>query len=127
MADEYDLGILFVHGIGAQQRGDTLLQFGEPLIQSVRQWLDPKAVVLSGTDIAPGSSEDPAHTCATVSAHDEHRRIFVAESWWAETFHPPHWWPMAAWLVYAVPFVVFRAFDHRVGLIKTHERLDRRD
>jgi hypothetical protein len=122
--DEYDLGILFVHGIGAQQRGDTLLQFGEPLIQSVEQWLGPKAVALRGTDIAPSTSERPAHTYATVTTHDAERRLVAAESWWAETFHPPHWWPMAAWLVYAVPFVVFRAFDHRVGMVRTNERMD---
>jgi pimeloyl-ACP methyl ester carboxylesterase len=122
--DEYDLGILFVHGIGAQQRGDTLLQFGEPLMQSVQQWLGRDALVLSGTDIAPSTSERPAHTYATVTTHDAERRIFAAESWWAETFHPPHWWPMAAWLIFATPFVVFRAFDHRVGMVTTNQRLD---
>src|SRR5690349_10866978 len=34
---------------------------------------------------------------------------------------------MAAWLVSAVPFVVFRAFDHRVGMVATNKGIDRRE
>lgn len=127
MPEPYDVGILFVHGIGAQQRGDTLLEFGEPLVQSMSDWLGENAVALHGTDIAAGAAGVPAHTYATVIAHEAERRLVVAESWWAETFHPPRYWPMAAWLVSAVPFVVFRAFDHRVGMVTTNERIDKHD
>ena len=43
-----DLGILLVHGIGDQREGETLLAFGEPIIdylrriitRSQRRWLD---------------------------------------------------------------------------------------
>ena len=34
------LGVLFVHGIGEQQEGDTLIAFGEPLIAWLRQWVE---------------------------------------------------------------------------------------
>ena len=30
-ASPADVGILFIHGIGSQQRGETLLKFGEPI------------------------------------------------------------------------------------------------
>src|ERR1700750_3160281 len=33
-----DLGILFVHGIGQQRRGETLVEFGEPLAEWLRRW-----------------------------------------------------------------------------------------
>jgi hypothetical protein len=36
-----DVGVLFVHGIGEQRPGETLLQFGEPLrryIEQLLQW-----------------------------------------------------------------------------------------
>src|SRR5262245_4350075 len=32
------LGVLFVHGIGAQRRGETLAQFGEPLFRWLDEW-----------------------------------------------------------------------------------------
>jgi len=34
-----DLGVLFVHGIGEQRRGETLTQFGEPLLAWIDTWL----------------------------------------------------------------------------------------
>jgi hypothetical protein len=37
---EHDLGILFIHGIGQHSRGDTLVRFGEPLLDCVRRWVD---------------------------------------------------------------------------------------
>jgi hypothetical protein len=122
--DRYDLGLLFVHGIGAQQRGDTLLQFGEPLMDSLTDWLGADGVVVHSTDLLAPAPDEPAHTCATVTAHGEHRTVVAAESWWAETFHPPRYWPLAIWLVWATPFVVYRLTDHRVGLVKTNNRID---
>ncbi len=37
--EQPDLGILFVHGIGEQTRGETLLSGGEPLYHFVKAWL----------------------------------------------------------------------------------------
>jgi hypothetical protein len=36
---QHDLGVLFVHGIGEQERGSTLVQFGEPVYRWLDQWL----------------------------------------------------------------------------------------
>ena len=33
------LGVLFVHGIGEQREGDTLIAFGEPLVAWMREWI----------------------------------------------------------------------------------------
>jgi hypothetical protein len=33
------VGILFVHGIGHQRKGETLLRFGEPLFDWLKRWL----------------------------------------------------------------------------------------
>ena len=35
------LGVLFVHGIGTQPRGDTLVRFGEPVVAWLSRWLMP--------------------------------------------------------------------------------------
>lgn len=125
MADEYDLAILLVHGIGAQKRGDTLLSFGEPLGDSVRRWLeDEHAIELEGTYLLDTRGDDPAHASVTISHDGETKRLLVAESCWADTFPVPGWWPLAGWLGWCLPFVVFRATDHRLSLITTHNRID---
>ena len=36
---EFDLGILFVHGIGDQRRGGTLVAFVDPLYRCLHRWL----------------------------------------------------------------------------------------
>ena len=35
-----DLGVLFVHGIGEQQQGSTLVAFGEPIYRWLDRWFD---------------------------------------------------------------------------------------
>lgn len=37
--ERYELGILFVHGIGEQLRGQTLTSMGEPFAEWLRRWL----------------------------------------------------------------------------------------
>lgn len=36
---KHQLGILFVHGIGEQRRGQVLTSFGDPLIRTLGAWL----------------------------------------------------------------------------------------
>jgi hypothetical protein len=35
-----DIGVLFVHGVGSQRRGQTVVDWTEPLIEWIEQWLD---------------------------------------------------------------------------------------
>ena len=37
-APRYDLGVLLVHGIGVQRRGETLADFGGPILQWLQVW-----------------------------------------------------------------------------------------
>jgi hypothetical protein len=39
-AQRYDLGIVLVHGIGNHRQGETLMQFGEPILECVHRRLD---------------------------------------------------------------------------------------
>ncbi|MDQ2942901.1 MAG: hypothetical protein M3R21_04425, partial [Candidatus Dormibacteraeota bacterium] len=99
------LGILFVHGIGDQPQGDTLVSFGEPLYQWVRDWLEgaqeagclTKATVeIVDAQVRPSSSEEEAPASARVvlttidtNGHPETAEWRLAESWWAATLLPP--------------------------------------
>ena len=124
MPQASDLGILFVHGIGSQRRGDTLLEFGEPLGDSLTDWFGPGTVEWCGTELLAQTSGEPASSRITINRGGQRKRLLVAESTWADTFSPPGWWALAKWLWWAVPFVVLRATDHRLGLIRTNERID---
>lgn len=63
-----DLGILLVHGIGEQPKGDTLVRFGEPIIEWVKRWIGENGTV----DLDRATIQDdektgqPAHFVASV-------------------------------------------------------------
>ena len=124
MGEPYDLGVLVVHGIGGQRRGDTLRSVGGSLVESLRDWLGEDAVVLRDITPLPGRVGEPAHGTVWIQRDGHVKRVLIAESWWAETFRPPGWWEFAGWLVWGVPFVVFRASDHGISVIDTNEKLD---
>jgi hypothetical protein len=79
-----DLGVLFVHGIGQQAWGDTLVRFGDPLLTWIghwcvgasaaawthlhrKEWFVPErvladlCVVAKGTSVQEGATSGPAH------------------------------------------------------------------
>jgi transposase-like protein len=72
---KYDLGVLFVHGIGEQQQYSTLARFGGALQRWLRQWQDgrrgdrpesdrvapPPSVDVRVVDAHPGDPKVPAH------------------------------------------------------------------
>ena len=119
-----DLGVLFVHGIGEQLQGETLVQFADPLSTWVVRWLsrgalaepgigqtdDDGHVVVSGTRIAPDDGA-PARTAMVVNAPPGEQLggrtdWLLAESWWAETFHPPKTTTVILWLFVVLPYLL---------------------
>jgi hypothetical protein len=114
-----DIGVLFVHGIGQQRRGDTLRDFGDPLVDAVGRWLGPSTVTRHPCAMDPG---DPRHAEFTIDDGARTMRVLVAEAWWADSFRRPRYRPLLWWLVSAAPFVVQRAFDGAIR--RTNTRID---
>ncbi|HEX9824359.1 MAG TPA: hypothetical protein VGB51_08210 [Actinomycetota bacterium] len=124
-----DLGVLFVHGIGSQKAGQTLLQFGEPLFRWLFRWLgdgtDPggddsnRSVRLTGTELEPGGG--PASCTVTIEAppgptgEPDTQRWLLAESWWAEAFTPPPFTKLAFWLMTYTPWL---ALDFMARIVR---------
>lgn len=54
----YDIGVLFVHGIGEQNRGESLVACGEPMSSWIQDWIDGLHERWLATGITRGDVED---------------------------------------------------------------------
>lgn len=102
MFREDALGVLLVHGIGEQPKGDTLLRFGEPIIQWIERWL--RAEKGQGLQIERRVLTKEAQSAQRCFAKiypkgDRTRPILFAESWWASEVRPPPFFDLAWWLL----------------------------
>ena len=116
--DQYDIGILFVHGMGQQTRGDTLVRCGEPLIKWVNEWTwteDAVEVVSAFLNPVPEDPTAPPH--ATLKGRlpndqgaNQEVSWLLAESWWADTFAVPSFSNLAHWGFTALPWIIISHF-----------------
>lgn len=117
----YDLGILLVHGIGEQARGDTLTSQGDPVVNWLRGLVtkggrhkDAKVDVLesvvrhASTDAIPGAHAviriTPSAADSAEPAKDRAHWV-VAEAWWAEAFRQASFGELIGWAIFIGPFV----------------------
>jgi len=104
--------VLFVHGIGEQPRGDTLLAFGEPLIRCIRAWVDGRkigkaAVIESKLSASQSGSQEPSHAVLEITVGQSSPQTWLlAESWWADEFHRPPFMKLAGWLLAIGPWAL---------------------
>jgi hypothetical protein len=120
----YPLGVLFVHGIGSQKRGQTLRAFGGPLHAWLEEWLagscgpaDHSSVTLTGTVLHSREAE-PAHTVihperTLADGRRTESTWLLAESWWAEEFPTPSFQALAIWSLAVGPWIAQRYFNLR--------------
>jgi hypothetical protein len=129
------LGVLFVHGIGEQRQGDTLVRYGDSLACWLTRWLskgtevDPgsaAAVSVLEADLEPGGSSSAQATITIGDPVD--RRWLLAESWWAETFRAPKTRPLLMWLLTILPYMLLEQFFaplSRAAYLRTHPNAKR--
>lgn len=109
----FGLGVLFVHGVGEQQQGDTLTEMGDALIQWMKRWVErPPPGQVTGSEgeirILSASLREPGDDLVSFSnlaleiavPQGDGRQTtnwLVGESWWADVFRPPSFAEFAAW------------------------------
>ncbi|MCA1705019.1 MAG: hypothetical protein LC808_17860, partial [Actinobacteria bacterium] len=98
------VGVLFVHGIGEQRRGDALTAGAEPLLAWVDSWAkgrparegsaiidndrEPAATVVNAhLQNDPEDAAAPAYAQVLIADGDWDTEWLLAESCWAEEFH----------------------------------------
>ena len=110
--------MLFVHGIGQQHRGDTLLAAGESLHEWLARWFTEGKVarghvhggLLALDEAAPGA---PAHVYTEMTQDDAGSDWWLAESRWAESFPPPGFADLAVWGFQVMPWTLASHFGTR--------------
>lgn len=115
------LGILFVHGLGDNKRGDSLLQAGEPLFRWLHSWMNSdqrdacERVHLDNTRLSttiPGEVNAPAyselHFTTSEDPAEPDSRWVLAESWWAPTFPQATYSDFAIWGLGILPWLITR-------------------
>jgi hypothetical protein len=125
--DRFSLGILFVHGIGTQRKGETLTNFGGGLYKWIDsatdrgEWRPCERVTLDDARlVAPEDPPAPAHASLTlhpVGVAQTPVRWLLAESWWAEAFAAPSFTDLASWGVNIVPWTLGSHFGAHVRAI----------
>jgi hypothetical protein len=103
--DPAKTGIVFVHGIGSQMPGETLLQWSAPIIQVLTAWrvnsgatdvpIDP--VARAEVNFGDGLSAIELRIPPAAGSSDG-RRWILTEAWWASHVAPPSLGTMTSWL-----------------------------
>jgi hypothetical protein len=112
------VGVIFVHGIGSQKPGETLLQWSSPLIEAITAWRGwaPGSGGRTFPDATPGDPSDPVIDAAidlqsslptitlgipATTLGDERfpaTEWVMTEAWWASKVSPPGLSTMTSWL-----------------------------
>ncbi|WP_411726116.1 hypothetical protein [Methyloglobulus sp.] len=121
----FDLGILYVHGIGTQKKGETLLAFGEPMIYWLNQWFSGETLEKDSPVInfetASLEGDRPAHvglTLKAVKADETNIRFLLAECWWANEVQVPRFSDMIVWLFKIAPSLTIMHFWDKLNSTK---------
>ncbi|MEX0629456.1 MAG: hypothetical protein WEE67_03350 [Chloroflexota bacterium] len=113
---KYNLGILLVHGIGEQMRGDTLTEEGDYIFRWLRRRVEsPGGPGGAGVDVLDVAlrqvSSDGIPTAHAVvritppTGTGAPAHWIVAESSWADVFRPATYAELAGWAVTVGPWV----------------------
>jgi hypothetical protein len=116
------IGILFVHGIGTEKQGETLLGYSEPVFKWIARWLKTgnrmaatgspaESIEVTSTELFPEDGA-PAHSRWVMHLRNSEKKIedthwIAAESWWAETIVASNWRQTIDWAKQVVPSIVF--------------------
>ncbi|HEY6056551.1 MAG TPA: hypothetical protein VIV06_00890 [Candidatus Limnocylindrales bacterium] len=102
------VGVVFVHGIGGQLPGETLLDWSRPLIKALGEWrtahgLPPDPVVESAVDFSGATLptieiDVPAAPAGPTDEPAAPQRWLLTEAWWASRVRPPSLGTMTGWL-----------------------------
>ena len=103
--DRNTIGIVFIHGIGSQKPGETLIAWSQPLLRLLTAWATTTYGVRPGNDPTTRASVDVGGrsrpiVVASVPEIGTHpaQTWVMTEAWWASRVSPPPVGAMLRWL-----------------------------
>ncbi len=105
MAKRFRLGVLFIHGIGTQSPGATLVQWGDQLLRVIAR-ATGRVVEPRVERAEPGEADGSEPAEAIVRFHPGDEEWLLAEACWADTFPPPTYRELVSWSIRAVPWAL---------------------
>ena len=112
----HKIGILFVHGIGQQPQGDTLLRFGEPFVKWLQEWFkslcQTESVKIRKSVLgAPVlDSHTPPYSILDFETSSGTSSWLLAENWWASEIRNPPITKLAFWILTRGTWIVLSSF-----------------
>lgn len=106
-----------MHGIGTQPRCETLVRWGDALVDVLAAVRCPRAatagpepllrVLVEEARAGDGTSGEPAEaTLLLCDADGGEERWLLVEGWWADAFPPPTYRELVSWSVRAAPWSI---------------------
>ena len=110
---------MFVHGIGQQRQGETLVDWGNTLVDTVNRGCRGHATAsVKHATLSPGGSSASAELTLRIrdeesdEVHEE--QWHLVEAWWADEFDAPSYKRLALWSMKAVPWALFTHMAQRL-------------
>jgi hypothetical protein len=115
-----DLAVVFVHGVGQQLPGQTLVKFADPISEWLARWVSegeyteahPSAPGMENVKLvgAALAGVDPAHVelelrVGTKLPLPGEQRWLLCESWWAQSFDAPSARALLLWMLWILPYL----------------------
>lgn len=120
------LGVLLVHGVGSERRGDSLVHCATAIHKWVKTWalnaslVDPNlAVDLVDTSIVQASADSPAHARLVIRQGETFAPVswLITESCWFDAYRRPGFFDFLSWATLVLPIAVILHF------LAVHERV----
>ena len=119
--DAPHVAVVFIHGVGEQERGDTLMNFASPIVRWMTSRLADKFVTQFGTsepklESYPREGGRRAYSRLTVGDH----RFELTEAHWATAFRPLPNDLLIRWAFWFLPLMWWWNLTHFVRDILAH-------
>lgn len=140
----YEVGVLFVHGIGVHTKGQAVLQFGQSLMAGLDAWISEnpadinrllsisrlKHISVDKACVTPFSDDPAAPPNVALSINNisqirqssnqaqKPAQWLLAESAWDETYPVPTFRDLWLWGVDGLPWTLISHFDTRLRRIE---------
>jgi hypothetical protein len=122
VAPRFQLGILLVHGIGKQPSGDTLVRWGDVLIETIGRATRSQIVATVERAGFGESGEGRAEATVHLRTGTHSERWLLSEGWWAEAFLAPSYRELVSWSVRALPWSIATHIARRYWHTASRER-----